>query len=65
MDKIRSEVIFTLKSWEQTTEPNHIGNIRSTRTIWLEYNKFLDYIKLDSKDRVQFLLDNNVNDFDF
>ena len=40
-------------------------NIKTTKTVWLEYNKFLQYMELETKDRVKFLLENWIKDFNY
>jgi len=65
MDTIRSEVIFTLNDKSQNTTWNITANqeIKKARTIWLDYNTFLEYIDTPTKDRVKFLLENWIDEF--
>ena len=58
MDNIRSEILFTLKNWEKTIEEPHPMDFKNVKTVWLEYNKFLEYMSLETKDRVKYLIEN-------
>ena len=63
----KAEVIFTLNDWtvNETWSLNVNQSIKKVRTIWLEFNKFLEYQSLETKDKIQYLLDNWIDDFNF
>ena len=58
--KKESAVLFTLNDWTVNDHDRLYSSqsIVKAKVVWLEYNKFLEYMSLETKDRVKYLIEN-------
>jgi len=63
----KAAVIFTLNDKTHSTDTNLYSGQRIVRakTVWLEFDKYLEYENTAVKDRVNFLLEHWIDDFSF